>query len=142
MQPGKAYEVSFLSIEIIETRQIAEARAASQGGVDTLYRSFRELVAGTAAGYGGEIFSWSGAGGLLIFWSSRSYDHAIMTGLKVLHSLPVFNLDPKQNPVAVGVKTRAAAHDAVIIFQLPSTSLQVSMYFPLSTTVPSAVSKT
>ncbi len=123
MQPGKAYEVSFLSIEVIETKRIKEARVADPGGVDTLYRSFRELVAGTAASYGGEIFSWSQNGGLLMFWSSRSYDHAIMTGLKVLHSLPVFNLDPKQNPVAVGVKTRSSAHDAVIIFQLPASDI-------------------
>ncbi len=123
MQPGKAYEVSFLSIEIIETRKIATTRHADARGVQTLYQAFRELVSGTAAGYGGEIFSWSENGGLLIFWSSRSYDHAIMTGLKVLHSLPVFNLDPKQNPVAVSVRTRSAAHDAVIIFQLPSSNI-------------------
>ncbi|MCP3962008.1 MAG: hypothetical protein GY719_29550 [bacterium] len=123
MQPGKAYEVSFLSIEIVETPQIAKLAKQNPQGVETLYRSFRELVDGTAASYGGEVFSWSDNGGLMIFWSNRSYDHAIMTGLKVLHSLPVFNLDPKQNPIAVGVKTRAAAHDAVIIFQLPSSDI-------------------
>ncbi|MEM7586120.1 MAG: hypothetical protein AAF560_22205 [Acidobacteriota bacterium] len=123
MQPGKAYEVSFLSIEIEETQQIAQAQSATPAGIDTLYRSFRELVSGTAANYGGEIFSWNGNGGLLIFWSNRSFDHAIMTGLKVLHSLPVFNLDPAQNPLAVQVKTRTAAHDAVIIFKLPSSDI-------------------
>ena len=123
MQPGKAYEVSFLSIEIVETPQIAALQERDQEGVETLYRSFRDLVSTTAATYGGDVFSWSDNGGLLIFWSNRSYDHAIMTGLKVLHSLPVFNLDPKQNPIAVGVKTRAAAHDAVIIFQLPSSDI-------------------
>ncbi len=123
MQPGKAYEVSFLSIEIIENQKIAAARETHPQDVETLFRGFRELVSSTAASYGGEIFSWSGSGGLVIFWSSRSYDHAIMTGLKVLHSLPVFNLDPKQNPIAVSVKTRSAAHDAVIIFQLPVSEI-------------------
>ncbi len=123
MQPGKAYEVSFLSIEVVETSTIAAAREIDPDGVATLYRAFKELAAGTAASYGGEIFSWSQSGGLLIFWSNRSYDHAIMTGLKVLHSLPVFNLDPKMNPVSVSVKTRSAAHDAVIIFQLPSSDI-------------------
>ena len=123
MQPGKAYEVSFLSIEIIETRRIAAARQEDRQGVATLFQSFKELVAGTAGGYGGEIFSWSENGGVLMFWANRSYDHAIMTGLKVLHSLPVFNLDSKQNPLAVSVKTRSAAHDAVIIFKLPSSEI-------------------
>ena len=123
MQPGKAYEVSFLSIEIIETESIAAAAKTQTENVETLYRSFKELVSGTGSSYGGEIFDWSGSGGLLIFWSNRSYDHAIMTGLKVLHSLPVFNLDPQQNPIAASVKIRAAAHDAVIIFQLPSRDI-------------------
>ncbi|MEM7350653.1 MAG: hypothetical protein AAF657_07590 [Acidobacteriota bacterium] len=123
MQPGKAYEVSFLSIEIINDPAIAAAAKQRPEDVETLNRSFKELVAGTGSSYGGEIFDWSGSGGLLIFWSNRSYDHAIMTGLKVLHSLPVFNLDPKQNPIASTVKIRAAAHDAVIIFQLPSSDI-------------------
>ncbi len=123
MQPGKAYEVSFLSIEIVETADISAARTSDPEGVATLFRSFKELVAGTASGYGGEIFTWSANGGLLMFWANRSYDHAIMTGLKVLHSLPVFNLDSKQNPLAVSVKTRSAAHDAVIIFKLPSSDI-------------------
>ncbi len=119
MEVGSAYEVSFLSIEIVETDQIAEARKTRAEGVATLLDSFRRLVQTTAAAYGGELFSWNERGGLVLFWRNRSYDHAIMTGLKVLHNLPVFNLDPAQNPVAVSVKTRAAAHDAVILFQLP-----------------------
>ena len=123
MQPGKAYEVSFLSIEVIETSAITAAAETRQEEVETLFRAFKDLVSGTASTYGGEIFSWSGNSGLLIFWSNRSYDHAIMTGLKVLHSLPVFNLDPKQNPITASVKIRASAHDAVIIFQLPSSDI-------------------
>ena len=105
--------------------EITAARAirSVEGVARLCFESFRELVAGTASSYGGEIFSWSDNGGLLIFWANRSYDHAIMTGLKVLHSLPVFNLDSKQNPLAVSVKTRSAAHDAVIIFKLPSSDI-------------------
>jgi len=123
MEPGKAYEVSFLSIEIVETEQIAQAKESRGPEVETLYRSFRQLVRTTAASYGGEVFRWRGGGGLVIFWSNRSYDHAIMTGLKVLHNLPVFNLDPAQNPGAFSVRTSAAAHDAVIIFQRPTSEI-------------------
>ncbi len=123
MEPGKAYEVSFLAIEIVETEQIALVAKQSPRGIEVLNGAFRELVRSTAANYGGEIFRWSGGGGLVIFWSSRSYDHAIMTGLKVLHNLPVFNLDPEQNPAAVAVRTRTAAHDAVILYQHPSSEI-------------------
>lgn len=126
MEVGKAYEVSFLSIEIVETEQITEARKTRREDVATLFDSFRQLVRTTAAAYGGEIFSWNERGGLVLFWRSRSYDHAIMTGLKVLHNLPVFNLDHAQNPVAVNVRTRAAAHDAVILFELPISNIHSS----------------
>ena len=124
MQAGKAYEVSFLSIEIANDPVLDSAVAANPGGKAVLESSFRELVASIAANYGGEVFTWQGGGGLLIFWNNRSFDHAIMTGLKVLHNLPVFNLDPDQNPLAINIKTRAAAHDAVIIFQLPASKIR------------------
>ncbi len=124
MEPGQAYEVSFLSIEIVENGTITQARQARPQDLEVLFRSFRRLVTGTAASYGGELFSWNERGGLILFWRSRSYDHALMTGLKVLHNLPVFNLDPAQNPLAVSVKMRAAAHDAVIIFRHPVSEIE------------------
>ena len=126
MQAGKAYEVSFLGIEIARDEILDAAAKQNPAGVRTLEQSFRELVSSTAANYGGEIFRWQAGGGLLIFWNNRSFDHAIMTGLKVLHNLPVFNLDPDQNPLGVNIKTRAAAHDAVIIFQLPASAIESS----------------
>lgn len=126
MQPGKAYEVSFLSIEIVLEEALQQEAAARPADIAALFGAFRELVSGIAANYGGEVFRWQGNGGMMIFWSSRSFDHAIMTGLKVLHNLPVFNLDPEQNPFALNIKTRAAAHDAVIIFQLPSSGITSS----------------
>ncbi|MEM6796787.1 MAG: hypothetical protein AAF725_22635, partial [Acidobacteriota bacterium] len=119
MEPGKAYEVSFLSLEIAGWADLAERHSEQRDLLQTLSTSFLELVKQTAKNYGGEVFSWSARGGLLMFWSKRSYDHAIMTGLKVLHNLPVFNLDPQQNPLGLDVEIRAAAHDAVIVFQLP-----------------------
>lgn len=124
MEAGKAYEVSFLSIEIQKDEAIQAAERAEPEKVATLFQSFRELVLATAANYGGELFRWHENSGLLIFWRSRSFDHAIMTGLKVLHNLPVFNLDTEQNPLGTNIKTRSAAHDAVIIFQLPSSEIR------------------
>lgn len=124
MQEGKAYEVSFLSLEIAREDAVVEAERDNPQAVQILFRAFRELARSTANKYGGEIFRWQDGGGLLIFWSSRSFDHAIMTGLKVLHNLPVFNLDPDQNPLGVNIKTRSAAHDAVIVFQRPARSIE------------------
>ncbi|MEL7061635.1 MAG: hypothetical protein AAGN46_16535, partial [Acidobacteriota bacterium] len=123
MQPGKAYEVSFLAIEIDRWRELA-ADDGQRAELQTLAAAFQQLVESTARTYGGELFSWSPIGGLVIFWARRSFDHAIMTGLKVLHNLPVFNLDPMQNPLGEAMDIRAAAHDAVIVFQQPIENIR------------------
>ncbi|MCG8456689.1 MAG: hypothetical protein MI919_10450 [Holophagales bacterium] len=117
MEPGKAYEVTFLSLEIARWQELDHSHTKEH--LETLSRAFLELVRATAKNYGGEVFSWRTQGGELMFWSKRSYDHAIMTGLKVMHNLPVFNLDPAQNPLGTTISLRVAAHDAVIVFQLP-----------------------
>jgi hypothetical protein len=119
MEPGKAYEVSFLELEIWEFDKLQQRHARQAPQVAKLAAAFQELVVSTSKVYGGELFSWGPAGGLVMFWSKRSYDHAIMSGLKVLHSLPVFNLDAVQNPLGEPIDIRASAHDAVIVFQLP-----------------------
>ncbi len=123
MTPGKAYEVSFLAVDMVDFAQVAGQHPAES--VETLQHAFKSLVLETAAGYGGELFSWDAdhGEGLLMFWSKRSHDHAIITGLKVIHGLPVFNLDPLQNPLGLPLEIRTAAHDAVIVFQLPVSKI-------------------
>ncbi len=119
MEVGKAYEVSFLELEICDFEGLSQRHAKHSEQLDQLVTAFQELVTSTSKVYGGELFSWAPQGGLVMFWSKRSYDHAIMSGLKVLHSLPVFNLDAAQNPLGEPVDIRASAHDAVVVFQLP-----------------------
>lgn len=119
MEPGKAYEVSFLEIELCDFASLQQRHGRHPGHLEQLAASFQELVVSTSKVYGGELFSWTASGGLVMFWAKRSYDHAIMSGLKVLHSLPVFNLDSAQNPLGEAIDIRASAHDAVIVFQLP-----------------------
>lgn len=125
MQPGKAYEVSFLAIEVADFAALAAIHGDDAEGVETLHRSFRQHVLETASGYGGELFSWDDQNGkgLLMFWSRRSFDHAIITGLKIIHSLPVFNVDPQLNPLSSNIEIRTAVHDAVIVFQIPVTEI-------------------
>lgn len=121
MQQGKAYEVSFLALGMVGFADLARDHPDQLEAVETLHRSFKQLVVDTASAYGGEVFSWDAerGEGVLMFWSKKSYDHAIITGLKVLHSLPVFNLDPLQNPLGQNLEVKTAVHDAVIVFQLP-----------------------
>lgn len=117
MKPGKAYEVTFLSLAIQDWGGLQADHDAAQ--LETLSKALRDQVKQTASTYGGEIFTWGPPGGLVMFWAKRSYDHAIMSGLKILHNLPVFNLDPEQNPLGIPIDLRSSAHDSVIVFQLP-----------------------
>lgn len=116
MKPGKAYEVTFLSLAIQDWERLEQE---DEGKLAILSKALLDQVKQTASTYGGEIFTWGLPGGLVMFWAKRNYDHAIMSSLKILHNLPVFNLDPEQNPLGTPIDLRASAHDAVIVFQLP-----------------------
>jgi hypothetical protein len=124
LRPGEAYDVAFLSVEIAGHAKIAADHAGDARGVATLLESFRRLVRETAASYGGDVIDWQEAGGTLLFWRRRCRDHAIMSALKVLHNLPILNLDLEQNPLGEAVRARCAAHDAVIVFRLPPSSIE------------------
>jgi hypothetical protein len=124
LRPGEAYEVAFLSVEIAGHAELAADHAEDPEGVATLLESFRRLVRDTAASYGGDVIDWQEAGGTLLFWRRRCRDHAIMSALKVLHNLPILNLDLEQNPLGEAVRARCAAHDAVIVFRLPPSSIE------------------
>lgn len=122
MVPGRAYEVTFLSLEICGWAEIQDRHAVEETA--RLLAAFQRLVVETAKSYGGEIFRWEAGHGLLLFWQRRSFDQAIMTGLKVIHALPIFNLDPAQNPLPSKVEVAAAAHNAAIVFEIPRSAIE------------------
>lgn len=124
LEVGKAYDVTFLSLELARWEGLVERHADRQADLETLAHAFRQMVTDVAAIYGGEVFRWEPAGGLLLFWRQDSHDHAVMTALKVLHGMPVFVLDPQQNPLPEPLSVRIAAHDAVIVFQRPVSALE------------------
>ncbi|RMH23155.1 MAG: hypothetical protein D6696_01475 [Acidobacteria bacterium] len=121
LEPGRAYEVTLLAVAVAGYPQLAREHPAES--LTRVEASFRNLAAGTAATYGGEILRWRDGGGVLIFGRQRSGDHAVMTGLKILHTLPILNLDPSQNPLPVSIAVRAAAHDAIIVYEPPLSEL-------------------
>ncbi|MEM8934150.1 MAG: hypothetical protein AAGE94_23355, partial [Acidobacteriota bacterium] len=63
MEPGKAYEVSFLGLEIEGWAERVAAQPEARDAFETLSSAFLELVRSTARNYGGEVFSWSPRGG-------------------------------------------------------------------------------
>lgn len=126
MEDGQAYDVSFLSIEAVEDEALLHAARERADDFAALLDSLRRSVVRIASEYGGEIFSWDRLGGLVLFWRKRHVDHATMSGLKILHNLPVFNLDTHQNPIGAPVEIRVAAHDAVVVFHKPAEKIQAA----------------
>ena len=120
---GEVYEVSFLALEIAEGAQILEEHSDQKEQAETLFRAFGRLVGETAKGYGGRVVDWDGHRGKVIFWRKRRQDHVVMTALKVLHNLPILNLDLEQNSLGLQLRVKAAAHDAFIVFRTPLSEL-------------------
>ena len=64
--------------------------------------------------YGGDVIEWQPSGGTLLFWRRRCRDHAIMSALKVLHNLPILNLDLEQNPLGDRAEGIARLDDVLV----------------------------
>lgn len=121
LEPGQAYEVTFVAVALAGAEALRERHAPE--AMDLLLRNLHRMVTDLATSYGGEVFRWEESGGLLIFWRAKGHDQGVMTGLKLLHNLPVFNLDPHQNPLPDPIHVRLAAHDATIVFQRPPSAI-------------------
>ena len=120
LHPGEAYEMSFLSVGVGSLPADEDRRR----DVSKLRAAFRGLVEQTSSSYGGTTLRWSEGDGLVAFWRKRRRDSAVMTALKVLHSMPVFNLDLENNPLPDPVRVRMAVHDAAIVFSLPPEAIE------------------
>jgi len=123
MTAGKAYAISLLDLEIAGHAELRKAHGSRPEALEGLERAFEQLVRENAGEYGGHPLRWSAKGGLVIFRGKRSFDRSVMTGLKVLHNLPVFNLDPQQNPLPSAIEVRAAVGEADILFRLPVSEI-------------------
>lgn len=117
LQPGHAYEVSFLNLGIVEQHGQIGTGTHDDEQLRARARGLEELARSAGQSYGGVPIRWWKNGGTLMFWRDGHRDHAVMTGLKILHSLPIFNLDARQNPSGLSVVLRAAVHDAVVVHQ-------------------------
>src|SRR5262249_6347927 len=69
------------------------------------------------------VFSWAGDGGLLAFFGPNHQERALLAGVRLIYSLPVFNLDPGQNEIGEPIAVRQAANEALVVFQRPPHSI-------------------
>jgi class 3 adenylate cyclase len=123
LDPGEAYQAAFLSIDIADHNILVRKHRNNSDKVQQLINSFRLLVREEAARHEGEIFSWAGDGGTLIFWGDGHQSRAILAGLHMLREVALIHLDETKNPLLEPIHVRLAANEALIVFQLPTTAI-------------------
>jgi class 3 adenylate cyclase len=123
LKVGEPYQVAFLSVDIVEHSRLVRSHRARPAEVQSLIRNFFAFVREGAARHAGDVFSWAGDGGLLIFVGEGYRERAVICGLRLQAELAIFNLDSTQNTLEEAIAVRLAAHEAPIVFQVPASSI-------------------
>jgi hypothetical protein len=123
LEVGHVYQVGFISIDIARHSSLVRNNRDHSDDIRALLSNFKSFVLKIARERGGVLFSWAVDGGLLIFWGERYKERTILTGIKLQHEMSMFNLDVDQNPVGDALSVRVAANSALILFQLPTSSI-------------------
>jgi class 3 adenylate cyclase len=117
LKDGNIYDLAFLRIDVVDSSTIAQKHP--QDKVKALMSNFHKFVFEIINRYDGDQFSWEGDGGIFAFWQEKACDNVVLSGIKILNDIKVFNLDKKANPVGVPIKLRIAAHWGPVEFKIP-----------------------
>lgn len=123
LTPGEPHQVAFLSIDIAKHGDLVRRHRDRFQETQRLINEFHLFVGEIARGHRGEVFSWAGDGGILIFWGHGHQERCILAGLHILQNLVLFNLSEERNPLDDPISVRMAANEALILFQLPTSSI-------------------
>jgi class 3 adenylate cyclase len=121
LESGEAYEVAFLSIDIVDHSRIVEKSEPQV--MQILLNNFLKYIQRIAREHRGEVFSWSGDGGILMFWGKDYLQQSILSGLSIQNGLLSFNCNKSQNPLDEYIEIRVAGHRGIIIFSIPLNTM-------------------
>lgn len=121
LKVGEVYRLAFLSIDIVDSGKLI--RKYSEKKFQIVLNNYISFVLNSAKNFGGDIFSWTGDGGLLAFWEEDACNSTVWAGIKIMQEVVLFNLNSTLNPLKEPLRLRLAAHYGSVEFQIPTTKI-------------------
>ncbi|GIX40969.1 MAG: hypothetical protein KatS3mg129_3281 [Leptospiraceae bacterium] len=108
LEEGMESKLAFMELDIISSSELIKTNVKID--VENTLRNFRLFITEIVESFNGRIWQWFGDGGLIAFLNESGVSNAIRSGLKVLYSLPIFNLTANQLRWENNVSLRMAIH--------------------------------
>ncbi len=93
LRDGKTYEIAAMSVDIVGNSQIVREYGTKRA--EELSYSLLRFLQHKLDDYDGRIWSWAGDGGILAFALEGCVNRAVMCGVDIQRSLPLFCLSPE-----------------------------------------------
>jgi class 3 adenylate cyclase len=121
LKVGYTYRMAFLRVDICDHSKYK--KKYQNDTLQKLYTNFYNFVYETARIYRGDEFHWAGDGGIIAFWGDDICNRAVLTGIKLLNNLSIFNLDKNQSPLKEPIQIRIAAHVGIVEWRIPKNQV-------------------
>jgi class 3 adenylate cyclase len=92
LRNGKEYCTVIASVDICQNSELV--RKYKPGMMEKVYYRLWGFLKHKLDLYEGRIWSWAGDGGLFAFRGEKSIPDAVSCALEILHTMPVFNVQP------------------------------------------------
>ncbi len=106
LRRGIEYTIAFLRIDIVGNSELV--RKYPQKKIHKAYEALREIVQSAVDRRDGRIWNWDGDGGLAAFFRGHKHQHAVLTGIEIIHELFLYNTTA--NPLEEDLSVRVAIH--------------------------------
>jgi hypothetical protein len=109
--PGQPYEVAAISVDIVRHSEMVKQHGPNAKPV---LKWFQQMVHRLCAAPEWARVIWTPDGGIFVISGERMHDRAVITGIRILKEVEMYNLDPS-NPIKFRI--RVAVADGPLVWE-------------------------
>jgi hypothetical protein len=142
LEEGLEYKLSFLDIDVVSSSELIKTNVKID--IENTLKNFRLFVNNIIESYNGRIWQWFGDGGLIAFLNERGVSDAVKSSLKILYSLPIFNLTANHLRWQNTISIRIAIHFGYAIYNkeinmIDSEDIQITKGLERDVGIPNSI---
>ncbi len=115
MEEGHEYYHSFASVDIVGSSELI--RTNVKDDVETTMARLRTYIYSHVERMNGRIWAWYGDGGMAVFYGDDSVGRCVLSMMRMLVYLPVFNIAQNELRPETDIRLRVGAHHGTAVYQ-------------------------